>query len=389
MTDPTALPSREGAVRAFARETAAGGTAVARVRARLGVVDREEIAAILETRLPAPRTGAAARVRARLARPPAKARPWVALGVVVAGSAVGAAIAAVLVAIGVLGGGSAATSGPAPLAAVLASEAAWAALAPTDDVRLDFRGTGALAGDARAPRVEWEVGTLRVEVVPDRNVDLRVRTREADVRVVGTGFEVERDALGTRVAVVHGRVAVICADGQDDLLGAGETRTCLPTNASGLLGRARALAERGAPAGDVLAAAEAGLAAAPSGLVQGELALVRVEALGRLGRSAEALAAAGEALAAPGARTEDLRRLAARHALASSGCDAALPHLAALAAGPATGPELVQYADCVAPTDPEAARAALRAALAGGVPEEHAEGIRARLDRLSFNRGNP
>jgi hypothetical protein len=191
-------------------------------------------------------------------------------------------------------------------------------------------------GDHHAhPRLEWEQGTLKVEVEPERGIDLAVHTREAEVRVVGTRFSVTRDALGTGVVVTHGHVAVLCADGEKALLGAGEARVCPPTHAAGLLGRANALA-----------AAEASLAGSP-------------------------------------ARPSELRHLAVRNAIAMTGCPAALPHLRVLVGEDATAPELVYFADCVADTEPAAAPAALTAALRQGAPPDQEARIIQRLKHLS------
>jgi hypothetical protein len=257
-------------------------------------------------------------------------------------------------------------------------------------VQLSYRGSGTVGGAVRKPRIDWEVGTLRVEVEPDRGIDLRVDTREAEIRVIGTGFTVERDALGTRVAVAHGQVAVNCSDGGSASLLPGASITCRPTHAAGLLGRARALEASGAGPQPVLESAERGLAAGPSEAVREELELIRIEALAASGREAEALEAVARALPLATVRATELRHVAARVAMRSSGCAAALPHLAALAATPggAGGPELVQYADCLVAGEQTPQRRArvedlLARALALNPPAEQAADIRTRLRRVA------
>jgi ferric-dicitrate binding protein FerR (iron transport regulator) len=354
----------------FANETRARTDALRRVRESvLAEAGPESVRDLLQA-LPEASPTAITRVRARIGRRPRRrVAPLVGASLLLAAS-----LAFLLVRLF--------PSTPAPLSAGLDAPVAWATLQPTPEVQLDFQGSGTLGGTARSLALQWELGTLKVEVEPNRGIDLAVHTREAEVRVVGTGFSVTRDALGTAVSVSHGHVAVMCADGQNALLGPGETRVCVPTSPSGLLGRAHGLVEAGAALSEVLAAADAGLAAGATGAVQGELSLLRVETLGRLGRNTEALAAAEAALAAAPARPLDLHHLAAHDALASTGCAAALPHLVALGAD-ATGPELVQYADCIAPTDAVAARAALTAALRDAPPPDQEAGIVERLTRLT------
>lgn len=351
-------------LRRFAAETAAKPEALARLRSRLGAPDVADIRAMLQA-MPEPAPYAAARVRARL-RAPRRRNAWIYAG----GGALLAAAAALLVVL---------ATRAHPLTAQLASEAEWSALAPSREVALEYRGTGALSGTTQAPRLQWDQGTLSVEVEPDAGIDLRVQTREADVRVVGTGFDVTRDAMGTTVSVRHGAVAVLCASGENTLLSPGESRTCAPTEAGPLLGRAMALAPTD-PAG-ALASADAALAASPSPAIATELVRVRVESLLRLGRAPEALSAVEAALAEPGPRRRELLHLAVKAGLQAGGCEAAAPHLGAVVADDATGPELVAWADCVADTDPAAARSALTSALKGAPPEEE-EAILERLLRL-------
>ena len=290
-------------LRRLAVETTARPDAVDRVRRRLGAADVSDIRAMLQA-MPEPGYHAEARVRARL-RAPRRRNVWIYAG----GGALLAAAAALL---------AFSFTRAHPIEAQLASEVEWSALAPSDQVALQYRGTGALSGTTRAPRVAWEAGTVSVEVEPNAGIDLQIETREAEVRVVGTGFDVTRNALGTTVAVRHGTVAVLCTSGEKSLLTAGESGNCAPTSAGGLLGRARALAPTD-PAG-ALAATDAALAASPSPAQATELQLVRIDALIALGRAPEALAGAESALPGAGTRARELHRLAARAALAGAGC---------------------------------------------------------------------
>lgn len=264
----------------------------------------------------------------------------------------------------------------------LASREMWAQLDATENVQLTYRGNGTLHGVATDPRIDWEVGTLTVDVEPEKGVRLLVATREAEVRVVGTHFSVTRDALGTTVRVQHGRVVVTCAAGENLLLGGGESSTCLPISAAGLLGRSRALSEQGAATDMVVASINAGLAASPTTVVRDELLLVQVESLAQGGLPEAALATANAALLDATTRREELHRLASGLSLRLSGCGAALPHLQVLSAGAASGPELVQYADCIAGENPTSAITALQRALASGPPEDQAREIQARLAAL-------
>ncbi|MDW8364108.1 MAG: FecR family protein, partial [Myxococcales bacterium] len=67
--------------------------------------------------------------------------------------------------------------------------------------------------------VELSAGRIDVEFHPTlAGAGLSVRTDEATVRVVGTRFVVERDASGTRVAVLEGRVRVEQLNGGSSVL---------------------------------------------------------------------------------------------------------------------------------------------------------------------------
>ncbi len=180
----------------------------------------------------------------------------------------------------------------------------------SDDVALDFRGAGDLSGTEQAPRIDWRRGTVRASVTPNQGIDLRVVTPEAEVRVVGTIFEVDRGSLGTRVQVEKGKVEVRCVDGTTRFVVPGEIVWCEPGTAAGYLARARALQRSGAPLPTILAAVDAGQALSGPAAVGVELRWVRTEALRQHGRHAAALRAAAAALdAGAGHRSEDFSRL--------------------------------------------------------------------------------
>jgi ferric-dicitrate binding protein FerR (iron transport regulator) len=168
-----------------------------------------------------------------------------------------------------------------------------------------------------------------VEVVPDRGVRLSVETPEAEVRVVGTGFTVERDALGTRVEVRHGRVEVDCGAEVTRLLREGDTVTCLPRTAGGLLGRALALQAQNAPGEEILSVLERALALPDVSTSHAdELGAHRVRVLLSLHRDAEALEAARRYLGgAPGLRRQAVERYAATAAVRLGGCATVVPWL--------------------------------------------------------------
>lgn len=168
----------------------------------------------------------------------------------------------------------------------------------TEDVHLEFSGTGTVDGTERAPHIRWEAGVLDLDVTPDRGINLVVDTDEGEVAVVGTAFSVTRDALGTLVSVTRGHVRVACHNQAPTVLGAGETATCLPVRAAAWIGRARALLAAGRPADEVLAAVRRGLSLASEGdPATGELVALRIRVLVDAGRYTEALAAANDYLA--------------------------------------------------------------------------------------------
>jgi ferric-dicitrate binding protein FerR (iron transport regulator) len=198
-----------------------------------------------------------------------------------------------------------------PVSAALAASADWQTVESLDGVNLTWKGVGTVSGTADAPLVAWESGSINVEVTPERGIKLAVETREAMVRVVGTGFTVTRDALGTHVSVRHGKVEVTCASAVPVMLGAGEGAGCLPDTPAGLLLRARALAEQKAPVAEILASLDRGLAVAPPGNLADELLATRISTLAEAGRHAEALESARRYLTNPEAvRRDEVQRLA-------------------------------------------------------------------------------
>ena len=218
-------------------------------------------------------------------------------------------------------------------------------LAP--EVALHVEGRGHAGGTEQAPLIEWEEGQLSVEVTPDRGVDLVVRTPEAVVTVVGTGFTVDRGALGTRVSVRHGKVQVDCAVGSSHLLGADASVECAPTRPAALLGRARAQAARGDDADAVLSTLDAATRSDTPAPVAGEVLALRVEVLRAAGRSAEALESARAYLAAGHTpRRAEIRHIAASILLDQGGCRAAYPLLAEAVAEGGDAADLAALAAC-------------------------------------------
>jgi hypothetical protein len=112
-------------------------------------------------------------------------------------------------------------------------------------VDVSYVGRGEVTGTNRNPVIFWEVGRLTTCLTPGRGMHLVVETPDGRAEVHGTCFQVERDALGTRVTVTEGRVEVTCAGGTPGMLDPGASRECRPTRPAALLARARALKDRG------------------------------------------------------------------------------------------------------------------------------------------------
>lgn len=360
----------------FRRETQPSPRAVARVRGRIGdQADDAQVSRVLLDHLPGVDPMAPARVKARLAAR-GSARPrraWAYGGVALAAAAAGLTVVVALP-----------DPGLAPVQAQLQAGDQLVELSPSPEVALAYHGTGSLEGTRQAPRIAWESGTVHVEVEPEQGVQLVVATTEAQVEVVGTAFDVTRDALGTQVAVDHGRVRVTCHDGAITMLSAGERTNCLPTTAHGMLARARALQDQGASHDLLLTTAEVALHRHPEpGLVHNELQVVSIGALYGLGRETEALEQA-EVYLGSGAqiRRDGVLTLATRLAWSTGGCEAASPWLEQLSQVKPSVPDLVKLAECQAALDPDAARATLEQARALEPSPRWAEAIELRLGSL-------
>lgn len=179
------------------------------------------------------------------------------------------------------------------------------------EVELQVDGAGRVGGTRFQPALTWQIGRIDVEVEPDRNVALSVETREARVEVVGTGFTVVRDALGTVVTVAHGRVRVTCAGAASTLLGAGERTECKPGSAAGLLARAQAERASDVATSVIIADVRSGLATAGPVAVHQELRALLVQLLIDAGDPAGAAAAAAAYIEVGGPRADELRALVA------------------------------------------------------------------------------
>ncbi|MFT4621666.1 MAG: ferric-dicitrate binding protein FerR (iron transport regulator) [Myxococcota bacterium] len=219
---------------------------------------------------------------------------------------------------------------PAPATEIELVATELASAAPSSLLRLDYEGVGRVSGADPAWEVSWERGTVHVDVTPDAGAEVSVRTRDAVVRVVGTAFTVTRDELGTAVDVDHGRVELTCMLGGVLELTAGGHHVCLPATAAGLLGRALALEDRGAPPEQRLEALDAALSLTAPEPVLAEVLATRVRPLLDAGRHDDALQAAEAYVDRGGGREDELRHVAAHLALSLHGCDRAVPHLRAL-----------------------------------------------------------
>lgn len=200
-----------------------------------------------------------------------------------------------------------------------------------DAVAARWDGLGRAVGTPRDLRVEWMAGQLAIDVTPKRGVSLTVQTDEATVHVVGTRFDVLRDAEGTTVSVREGRVATRCASGPERVLGAGERVECLPITPAALLGRARAQGRRGADPTEILATLDA--VRGDTGAVATEVTLLRAATLADADQESDALLLAEQALEAGGGhRRVELLRLATTLAVSIGGCARASTHASELAA---------------------------------------------------------
>jgi hypothetical protein len=235
---------------------------------------------------------------------------------------------------------------PAPVSRDLASGDEPVNVDPAPGVHLRVQGRGAVSGHERDLRVAWQQGALDVDVEPGAGIAFQVETPEGTFRVVGTRFVVTRDLLGSSVAVARGQVGVACTGEGEDVVGAGATRTCLPTTPSGLLARARELVLRGESAVDVMAT------------------LDRFFATG----SEEGL--------------EEAERIAARIALAEGGpgCASARPYFDALREEDLSASQWLALSRCVGPEEPARGLEAIERALRRSEAEAAAE--RSRFESL-------
>ncbi|HCH62741.1 MAG: hypothetical protein CL927_18790 [Deltaproteobacteria bacterium] len=267
---------------------------------------------------PADRTRLRALIRARHA---ASSRPWLPILAPVVGLATAGLLWLMLI-----------DGPPEPVAATFdANESQTLHLA--SGIQLATRGTGTLSGTDRAPRLAWSAGTVELSVQPSAGLDVQVRTEEALVQVVGTEFSVDRGPLGTRVDVTRGLVSVTCDNGTEQALAAGETATCWPTTAAGLLGRAQALREQFAPPEAILGTVEQGFGRSPSTAIYTELSALRVVLLSEGSDPTAAIPAAREHLSvAETGRRAEIARIGASLGYQQAGCDGATPFIEELPA---------------------------------------------------------
>lgn len=181
-----------------------------------------------------------------------------------------------------------------------------ASMSPAPYLDVHYTGEGKLEGQGSSWHIRWQRGGVQVELDPRAQREVHVHTEEADVDVIGTTFDVERNPLGTRVSVERGLVRVTCLQSQETLtLAADHEHTCWPTTPSGLLARALHLADHDAPSAARLATLEAGLAMSPpEEPVHGEMISHQVTTLLQADRKSDALEAARRYLALPEAPRE-------------------------------------------------------------------------------------
>lgn len=330
--------------------TKAKADAVARVkRGAARELSPGDLKALLRT-VPSAPTGAAARVKARVAGlRPGKRRPWARVG---AAALLGASLLGVL--------GAALFGEGAPLArlvdAPVALDVSGGQAIVLGGATVDADGHGTLAGTLAQPRLTWRDGRVRVDAT---SADMLLETREAEVRVRRRALALSRDVAGTTVEAGRDGAVVRClVDGAKHDVPAGARFTCPPVSAEGMLGRARHERAAGASGDVVLATVEAGLSR-PTGApaARAELAVLRMQLAVEAGRNREALADARNWLATgPTLRRPEVERLAAALALTEEGCAGALPHLDALA--PTSLDAALRLAACA----PDRARTVLDAA---------------------------
>ena len=226
-------------------------------------------------------------------------------------------------------------------------------------IEAQVQGEGTARVTATSTEVQWTRGVLTLEVERQAGRSVLVRTEEAEVWVVGTGFTVERGELGTEVSVHHGLVDVVCrAAGWSAPVAhvsTGSSVECWPDAAAGL-GRLLALERQEASADARLRVIDEAFKH-PVGrdTTRSTLAERRVDVLLELGRDDEAVEATLQL--PPEVRHARLTR-GADSAMRKGECEAAEGWLKALVdLGDAAGTLL--RVQCLADEDPVEARAVL------------------------------
>ncbi|MBX2798383.1 MAG: FecR family protein [Myxococcales bacterium] len=228
---------------------------------------------------------------------------------------------------------------------------------PIEHVALDIEGTGTVAGTPQAPVIQWSSGRIEIAVEPERDVSLAVVTDEADVRVVGTRFDVERLHHATSVQVFAGRVQVTCAGEDTRELGPTEHVRCLPADLPGLLLRTVALTQASAdPAQRLQTLDRAESMADVDGPTAAELLAHRVRATADAGDSDQAMQLARRYLdSGATTRRRELLTYLARTGFERQGCGARPDLEQAVDEGVDGVPQLL-LARCLVEEDPERAR---------------------------------
>ncbi len=223
---------------------------------------------------------------------------------------------------------------------------------------LSYQGLGHAAGRPEALVIRWESGRLTPEVAPGQGIGLTVKTPEATVTVTGTRFSVERDALGTAVAVERGRVQARCRGEAARSLGPEQGLRCYRSAATALHHARQRLAEGASPQqADAIVQRALALESARGGVAR-ELQVLRMRLLADGGEGEEALQLAESYLASGSEqRRAEVLDLASRLAFAQGGCARARPLLEVFCAESQAAPAaaVVQLADCLVSKKPQRA----------------------------------
>lgn len=107
-------------------------------------------------------------------------------------------------------------------------------VALTHAVQVTATGEGRAEVEGDTTTVHWSRGHLRVSVDPDAGQVVRVRTPDADIRVLGTVFSVDHGPFGTVVSVTRGRVEVACDVGAPHEVTVGGEGWCFRDSGMGL-----------------------------------------------------------------------------------------------------------------------------------------------------------